>query len=65
MPNVEVDVCESCGRKRGEKHRVTTPRPSVQTMESWMRAASASLVEATDGCVGVDPDGESASSRRS
>jgi hypothetical protein len=28
-------ICESCNRKRGEKHIATTKRPSIETLEHW------------------------------
>lgn len=53
MPLVDVDECESCGRKRGEKHIATTPRPDIEQLEEW---SSDGICEATDGCE-VEPDG--------
>lgn len=58
MPRVEQQHCESCGRTRGEKHKVTQKRPSLKEMERWVRSASGAECEATDGCTGVDPDSE-------
>ena len=58
MALVDVPVCESCGRLRGERHKATTKRPSLKTMERWVMGPDAAACKATDGCVGVDPDGE-------
>lgn len=52
MPLVAVEVCESCGRSKGEKHKAG-PRPSDKQIESWLVD---SVCEATDGCT-VEPDG--------
>ena len=54
MPLVRVDKCPKCGRKRGEKHKATTKRPSVKTMFRWMDDG---VARATDG-YRVEPDGE-------
>lgn len=53
MPRVEAVECESCGRKQGEKHKATEPRPTIGTLEGWMCEG---ICEATDGCT-VEPDG--------
>ena len=54
MALVKVDKCPKCGRKRGEKHKATTKRPSIKTMMRWMDEG---VAKATDGCR-VEPDGE-------
>jgi hypothetical protein len=53
MPLVVVDVCESCGRSKGEKHKATEPRPTMEQLEEWICDG---VAEATDGCR-VEPDG--------
>jgi len=53
MALVLVDRCESCGRLKGEKHKITMPSPSIEQLEEWMLD---SICEATDGCI-VEPDG--------
>ena len=32
---VEREECESCGRKRGERHKAVTPAPDMETLASW------------------------------
>ena len=45
--------CETCGRKKGQRHVAITERPSIAKMERWMNNSGA---EATDGCW-VEQDG--------
>jgi len=49
------NVCESCGRDKakGEKHKATTPAPTLEQLEEWSYDG---VAEATDGCE-VEPDG--------
>lgn len=54
MPLVTAPECPKCHRKTGEKHKATTKRPSLKTMERWISNA---VAKATDGCR-VEPDGE-------
>ena len=51
---VTVEQCESCGRKRGERHKATESRPD---MESLTEMVADGVVDATDGCQ-VEPDGQ-------
>jgi hypothetical protein len=53
MARVQVERCPTCGRRRGEKHVITTRVPSLRQLE---RMANAATVPATDGCT-VEPDG--------
>lgn len=53
MALVKDKVCESCGRKPGERHIATESSPTIEQMEEWM---SDGIAEATDGCR-VEPDG--------
>jgi hypothetical protein len=53
MALVQVDQCPTCGRLRGQKHRIVTRVPSLARLE---RMANAAAVPATDGCM-VEPDG--------
>jgi hypothetical protein len=50
---VQTDRCETCGRARGQRHKATTPAPSLARLERMMDAQT---VPATDGCR-VEPDG--------
>lgn len=53
MPLVDVEICESCGRHRGERHKATESRPTMEQLEEWVGDG---IAEATDGCR-VEPDG--------
>jgi len=46
-------TCPTCGAGPTDKHRATTPRPTVDQLEEWMVDG---VCEATDGCI-VEPDG--------
>ncbi len=48
-------ICETCERDigAGEKHKIVTERPDLDTLEEWV---SDCVAEATDGCT-VEPDG--------
>ena len=50
---VKDEVCESCGRHKGERHKSTESRPDI---EELMVMESDGYCEATDGCT-VEPDG--------
>jgi len=52
-PLVKVSECPKCHRKMGEKHKIITNKPTVETMEKWARLGYA---KATDGCR-VEEDG--------
>ena len=51
--DVQDEVCESCGRVKGEKHKATEPKPTMEQMFEWVGDG---VAEATDGCR-VEPDG--------
>lgn len=53
MTLVKTETCEMCGRKEGECHVNTVPRPSMEELEHYQFDG---ICEATDGCV-VEPDG--------
>jgi hypothetical protein len=52
-PLVDVDKCPTCKRTKGERHVVSTKRPSISKMEKWV---SNGVAKATDGCT-TEPDG--------
>lgn len=56
-----VYSCETCDAGPGERHRATTERPDMETLEAWV---CDSVVEATDGC-SVEPDGRCEHGHRS
>ena len=53
MPLVDVEQCTRCGRKRGERHKAVTKKPSIKELSAWEWDGYAF---ATDGCK-VEPDG--------
>lgn len=55
MP-VDGEECESCHRKKGEKHKATEQEPSMEQLHEWVIDG---VAEATDGC-SVEPDGRCA-----
>lgn len=55
MALVAVERCGGCGRHRGERHVVVGKQPSMATLERWV---SNGVAKATDGCGGIEPDGE-------
>lgn len=50
---VNQDKCNSCGRSKGENHKATVPRPSIEQLQEWI---SDCVCESTDGCI-TEPDG--------
>lgn len=62
VANIITDEsCETCGRAKGERHKATTQRPTIEQLEEWV---SDGVAEATDGCR-VEPDGECGHGHRS
>ncbi len=55
MARINVEICPRCKRSRGERHKATTKRPTLATMERWV---SKGLGKATDGCGGIELDSE-------
>jgi hypothetical protein len=54
MMDTQTQTCPTCGRPAGQRHKVTTKRPSFAKLERWLEDG---VARATDGCR-VEPDGK-------